>query len=220
MFEKILEGLKAKFAGVQDSTLRRIATKMAQTATTEEAATTAVEAATFQQVLESYADSRATEASASAVANYESKHGLKDGKIATAPAGDKDPIEKDAKPAWAIEQEKLITDLQGQLAAKNANEIAGARLAKVNAAIAAAPLAYQNTVREAFKVANYSDDAAFDAHLQVITTDATSLATTVNQQGAAFGGPLKSNPAPNTDTVPANIQALFDGKDKPDGQKF
>jgi len=220
MFEKILEGLKAKFTGVQDSTLRRIATKMAQTATTEEAATTAVEAATFQQVLESYADSRATEASASAVANYESKHGLKDGKITTAPAGDNDPAKKDEKPAWAIEQEKTIADLQGQLAAKNANEIAGARLAKVNAAIAAAPPAYQNTVREAFKVANYPDDAAFDAHLQVITTDATSLATTVNQQGAAFGGPLKSNPAPNTDKVPENIQALFDGKDKPDGQKF
>lgn len=220
MFEKILEGLKAKFTGAQDSTLRRIATKLAQTATTEEAATAAVEAATFQQVLESYADSRVTEASVTAVTNYETKHGLKEGKPIDAPADKPDPNKKDEKPAWAIEQDKLITELKGQLAAKTANEVSSNRLAKVNVAIAAAPAAYQNTVREAFKVASYTDDAAFDAHLQLITTDATSIAATVNQQGAAFGGPLKSNAATDKDAVPANIQALFDGKDKPDGQKF
>ena len=80
MRKEILDALKAKFTGVSDAILGRIADKLAKTATTAEQVATAVEGVTFQQVLESYGDSRATEAQQTAVSNYEKKHGLKDGK--------------------------------------------------------------------------------------------------------------------------------------------
>lgn len=80
MKKKILELLKTKFEGVSESILDRIAEKLAKTVTTEEQAATSVEGVTFQQVLEAYGDSRATEATRTAVSNYEKKHGLKDGR--------------------------------------------------------------------------------------------------------------------------------------------
>lgn len=79
MRKQILEALKAKFQGVSEAILGRIADKLAKTVTTVEQVATAVEGVTIQQVIESYGDSRATEAQQTAVANYESKHGLKDG---------------------------------------------------------------------------------------------------------------------------------------------
>ena len=83
MRKEILDALKAKFPGVSDSVLGRIADKLAKTATTAEQVKTAVEGVTIQQVIESYGDSRATEASntarENAVKDYESRYGLKDG---------------------------------------------------------------------------------------------------------------------------------------------
>lgn len=67
MRKEILDALKAKFPGVSESILGRIADKLAKTASTQEQVTTAVEGVTFQQVLESYGDSRATEAQQTAV---------------------------------------------------------------------------------------------------------------------------------------------------------
>ena len=75
----ILEALKAKFTGVSNTILDRIAAKLAKTVTSEEQVASVVEAVTFQQALESYGDSRETEAQQTAVSNYEKKHGLKDG---------------------------------------------------------------------------------------------------------------------------------------------
>lgn len=82
MKNRILEALKLKFEGVDAKILNRIADKMAKTVTTEEGVQPAVDGVTFASVLESYGDSRATEASASAVSNYEKKHGLREGKPA------------------------------------------------------------------------------------------------------------------------------------------
>lgn len=75
--DEIFALLKTKFEGVDDATIGRVADKLAKTATD---ASAAVDGCTFAQVLEMYGDSRATEASLSAVRNYERKHGLKDGK--------------------------------------------------------------------------------------------------------------------------------------------
>ena len=82
----ILEKLKAKFEGVSDSILDRIAEKLAKTVKNEEEATTAVEGVTLQQLFDSYGDSRATEAQRTAVSNYEKKYGLKDGAKVTSGA--------------------------------------------------------------------------------------------------------------------------------------
>ncbi len=61
MRKEILEALTTKFAGVSATILGRIADKLAKTVTTAEQVKTAVDGVTFQQVLESYGDSRATE---------------------------------------------------------------------------------------------------------------------------------------------------------------
>ena len=101
--------MKAKFQGVNESILGRIADKLGKTITNAEQITTAIEGVTFQQVLESYGDSRATEAQQTAVRNYETKYGLKDGaKIdQQKPKEDK----QDDVPAWA----QSILDANKQL---------------------------------------------------------------------------------------------------------
>lgn len=80
MKEKILAELKTKFIGVPEAILDRIATQRAKTVTTEEAVNSLIEGITLQHIFESYGDSRATEASITAVSNYEKKHNIKDGK--------------------------------------------------------------------------------------------------------------------------------------------
>jgi len=80
MKEKILAALKTKFSGVQDAILNRVATKLSETVGSEDDVQGVVDSTTFQQVLESYGDSRATEATRSSIANYESKYGIKNGK--------------------------------------------------------------------------------------------------------------------------------------------
>ena len=74
MKQKIFEALKAKFTGVNANVLNRIADKLAKTVTTDEQVATAVAGVTQEliEVIESYGDSRATEAQQTAVANYES----------------------------------------------------------------------------------------------------------------------------------------------------
>lgn len=110
MKTKILELLKTKFVGVQDSVLSRIADKLAKTATTDEAVTTAIEGVTIQTVIDSYADSRANEATNTAVVNYEKKHSIKDGKAVVIPA-EPQPTPGEVIPAWAqtvLEQNKTL----------------------------------------------------------------------------------------------------------------
>lgn len=81
MKQKILEALKAKFPGVNANVLNRIADKLCKTVTTDEQVTTAVAGVTKEviEIIESYGDSRATEAQQTAVQTYEQKYGLKDG---------------------------------------------------------------------------------------------------------------------------------------------
>lgn len=87
MRKAILDALKAKFQGVSESVLNRIADKLCKTVTTAEQVQTAVDGVTIQQVIDGYADSRATEASQTAVRTYEQKYGLKDGAKVEQPSG-------------------------------------------------------------------------------------------------------------------------------------
>ena len=80
MKEKILAALRTKFQGVDDAILDRIATKKAEGQTDESQIPTIVEGVSFSDVLTSYGDFRAGDATQSAVRNYEKKHKLKDGK--------------------------------------------------------------------------------------------------------------------------------------------
>lgn len=126
MKEQILEALRAKFPGRSAVILGRIADKLAKTATTPEQVTTAVEGVTPEliEVIESYGDSRATEASATAVTNYEAKYGLREGKPTTPPAPTGEGNDNAPKgqadgdvPAWAsalIEQVAQLKDRQNK----------------------------------------------------------------------------------------------------------
>ena len=141
MKEQILEALRAKFPGRSAVILGRIADKLAKTATTPEQVTTAVEGVTPEliEVIESYGDSRATEASTTAVTNYEAKYGLREGKPTTqpAPTGEGKPTTQPAPtgegndnapkgqadegvPAWAVSLTERVTALQNELNRRDA----------------------------------------------------------------------------------------------------
>ena len=124
MKEKLLEALRTKFPGRSTTILGRIADKLAKTATTPEQVTTAVEGVTPEliEVIESYGDSRATEASTTAVTNYEAKYGLREGKPTTPPAPtgeDNDNAPKgqtdESVPAWATLLVERVEALQNEL---------------------------------------------------------------------------------------------------------
>lgn len=80
ILEQILAGLQQKFAGVDTAILTRIATKKAEGVTDETKVNSIVEGLSFSDVLNSYGDFRAGDASKTAVTNYEKRHNLKDGK--------------------------------------------------------------------------------------------------------------------------------------------
>ena len=117
MKKKIFEALQTKFQGVDAQILDRIATKKAEGVTDESQIPTIVEGVSFQDVLSSYGDFRAGDASFKAVSNYEKKHNIKDGKVietpVPTPTPQPEPPKPDDTPAWAralIDQNKALSD--------------------------------------------------------------------------------------------------------------
>ena len=131
--ELILAGLQQKFTGVDTAILTRIAIKKAEGITDETKVNSIVEGISFSDVLNSYGDFRAGDASKTAVTNYEKKHNLKDGKPVENP-NPKPEEKKDDVPAWAqalidsnkslltevstLKQEKAQATRQEQILAK------------------------------------------------------------------------------------------------------
>lgn len=104
MKTKIYDALKTKFVGVSDLTLNRIADKAAKTVTEEDAIQSYIDSVTFQNVIDSEADYRATKATQSSIENYEKKHGLKDGQAIqgkSATQTDNTGGNADDIPSWA-----------------------------------------------------------------------------------------------------------------------
>jgi hypothetical protein len=132
--ELILAGLQQKFTGVDTAILTRIATKKAEGITDETKVNSIVEGISFSDVLNSYGDFRAGDASKTAVTNYEKKHNLKDGKPIETTTTIKTEENKDDVPAWAqalidsnnslltevstLKQEKAQATRQEQILAK------------------------------------------------------------------------------------------------------
>ena len=114
ILEQILAGLQQKFTGVDTAILTRIATKKAEGVTDETKVNSIVEGISFSDVLNSYGDFRAGDASKTAVTNYEKRHNLKDGKPIENPNPNPKPEEnKDDVPAWAqalIDSNKSLSD--------------------------------------------------------------------------------------------------------------
>lgn len=137
ILEQILAGLQQKFTGVDTAILTRISTKKAEGVTDETKVNSIVEGISFSDVLNSYGDFRAGDASRTAVTNYEKRHGLKDGKPVentTTTTTTKTEENKDDVPAWAqalidsnkslltevstLKQEKAQATRQEQILAK------------------------------------------------------------------------------------------------------
>ena len=179
MKTKILELLKTKFAGVQDSVLSRIADKLAKTALTEEQATTAVEGVTIQSVIDSYADSRVGEAANTAVANYEKKHGIKDGKTVEGqpaepkPGGDPNDI--------ATIVANALKPLQDKISAFENGKTTDTRRTTLENKLteAKAPEAYKNQILKTVDKLNLSDE-----EFETYATEAISNAATLIQEDA------------------------------------
>lgn len=218
MKKTILEALKAKFPGVADAILERVAAKLAKTATTDEQAQAAVEAATFQQVLESYGDSRATDATKTAVLNYEKTHGLKDGKpVAPAASPDKGtepaPEENDPDmPAWAkrlFESNKALTNSIAELKGERTTTARRQQLAAITDKL-------PESLRKSYgrvPVENLTDEE-FTALTGEITAEVEGIVKEMGAKGAVFGRPAKSGGNSGSgnekEATDAEVQAVVD----------
>lgn len=196
LYNALLAALKAKFEGVSDAVLDRvIKSKFGKTVTTTEQVETAVAGVTWQSIIDSYGDSRATEAQVTAVSNYEKKHGLKDGvKIGGGEQTVQQPpkTEQDGDmPAWAkalVDSNKALTD---KINALEGDRITASRKAKLSAVVEKLP----ETLRKAYErtpVDKITDDE-FETLLGEITTEVDGLATTVQAKGSVFGKPSAQN---------------------------
>lgn len=214
MKKEILEALTTKFPGVSVSILDRIATKLAETVTTAEQVKTAVEGVTIQQVIESYGDSRATEASntarKNAVKDYESRYGLKDGvKTTTTTTGGEQPTggsatnptgENDDTPAWA---KTLIERIDRMESAKTTET----RTQQLNAVIGKLP----DNLRKAYEhlpLDKYTEED-FNKLIGEITTEVEGIADDTAAQGGVFGKPSASTGTqPKTELTEAQKAAI------------
>lgn len=229
MKKELLDALKAKFPGVSDSILGRIADKLSKTATTAEQVKTAVEGVTIQQVIESYGDSRATEASntarENAVKDYESRYGLKDGvKTTTSTTGGEQPIGGSATdsttggneemPAWA----KTIME---RLEAQDKARATESRKQQLEAVIGKLP----ETLRKPYErlpLDKYTAEE-FSSMLGEITTEVEGIANDTAAKGAVFGKPSASTGNTNTTELTEAQKAAIShrvGIPAADGQPF
>ncbi|MBO7314446.1 MAG: hypothetical protein J6U49_02150, partial [Alistipes sp.] len=139
MKQTIIDLLKTKFEGVDESILSRIAdTKAAKAVKTEDEANTFVEGVTLNQLLSSYGDIRSTEAQRTAVSNYEKKHGLKDGKKVNVEDDHKildNEDDTEGMPAWAKAMLESNKKLAEQVATMTAEKHTAARKQKLDAII-------------------------------------------------------------------------------------
>jgi hypothetical protein len=111
IYEQILAGLQTKFTGVDSATLTRVANNKAVGVTDETKINSIIEGVSFSDVMTNYADFRANEASKTAVANYEKKFGIKDGKKVEEqnhPEPTTPPIGDDNKPDMASAIQEAI----------------------------------------------------------------------------------------------------------------
>lgn len=188
MKQQLLDALKAKFEGVSDKILDRIADKLAKTVTTTDDVQTAIDGVSFQQVLESYGDSRATEAQATAVKNYEAKHNLKDGKPIEQPKQQQTQTPKQAGgedvPAWA---KALQTELQA-LKTENAQMKAERTTASRKEQLAKITHKLPEPVQKAYSRISVND---------MTDEDFNQLLADVNGEVEAIEGSLTSNRGAN-----------------------
>nr|DAT92803.1 MAG TPA: hypothetical protein [Caudoviricetes sp.] len=236
MRKEILEALKAKFPGVNANVLNRIADKLSKTVTTAEQVTTAVAGVTqeFIEIIESYGDSRATEAQQTAVQTYESKYGLKDGQkidnggaaggqagggttVIQQPTGGAND-QTNALLQQLIDQNKALTDRLNKMDGQRTTEIRKQQLSTI---IEKLP----ENLRKAYErtpVDNLTDEQ-FNTLVGEITTEVNGIVSETQAKGAVFGRPATQGGTGNQGDAltKEQLDAIAHRDSKPvDGQPF
>ena len=215
MKKELLAALKAKFEGVNENILSRIADKLAKTTTKEEDVATAVSGVTIQQIIEGYGDSRATEAQQSAVRNYEEKYGLKDGERVQEP---KLKPQEETMPEWAkqlVEENKTLSERLGRM---DGERITAERKQKLSAVFKKLPENLRKPY-ERMSVDNLSDEE-FTTLVGEITAEVDEIASSVKSKGAVFGRPAAHQGTDNSqelskeeqEAIAARNTSLKDGE--------
>jgi hypothetical protein len=190
----IINALKARFTGVGENILNRIAEKLAKTVTKEDDVQAAIDAVTFQQVIDSESDRRATEATLTAVANYEKKHSLKEGKpVVGGEQGIQSEPEKkegnnDETPAWAraiLESNKTLSE---KLAALEGEKVTQSRKQKLDAVIGKLP----DNLKKPYSRISLKDmtDDEFETFITEMNTEVEGLAADFAAKGAVIKTPI------------------------------
>lgn len=232
MKREILEALKTKFQGVSESILNRIADKMAKTVTTAEQVQTTVDAYTWQQLIEGYGDSRATEATQTAVRSYEAKYGLKEGIKIKIDGGSDDNsdinvtkketgVQTESVPAWAkslIETNKALSERLNKIDGERTTE---SRRQQLSSVINKLP----EKLRAGYNRTSVKDlsDEEFSTLLGEISSEVESIVKETTQKGAVFGRPSSSQGGTGTQSelTKEQIESISKRETKPvDGQPF
>lgn len=229
MLKEILNALKAKFEGVSDAVLNRIATKLAKTVTTAEQVKSAVDGVTLQQVIDSYADNRATEATQTAIRNYEQKHGLKDGVKIDNPG---DPQEKDPNqqseggigeqtPEWAKAILKANEALTERIAKMEGANTTSARKAQITEIVSKLP----ETLRKPYEriALDKMTDDEFSSLVTSVSSEVDGIAKEISAKGAVFGRPnAQSGRGNNEELTKEQLAAIShrEGVSNSDSQPF
>lgn len=217
MRKELLEALKTKFPGVSDAILNRIVDKLAKTVTTSEQVATAVEGVTFQQILESYGDSRATESAQTAVKNYEKQYSLKDGvkveekpietKIETENGGD-DDVKTLLKSL--VESNKKLAE---EITAIKSGKVTETRKQQLSAITAKLPESLRKGY-DRISVDSLSDEE-FTTLIGEVTTEVDGIVAQEKSKGAVFGRPAVTGKSGGTggnnqEATEAEAQAVVD----------
>ena len=204
MKELILKALQTKFPGVEAKILERMAEKLAKTTTNEEDVQTTVDGVTFQNVLESYGDYRATESAKTSISNYEKKYKLKDGKVIEEPADPKpgDPKPGDPKPgdnkdpkgddmpAWAKALVASVDAVNKRFEAQDAEKAMTLRKSRLAELLKEAPESIRKMYESNFESMNFKDDAAYDAWLETTKTTVEGIVNDFKAKGAHVHPPM------------------------------
>ena len=228
MKKELLEALTTKFPGVSASILGRIADKLAKTVTTAEQVKTVVEGVTIQQVIESYGDSRATEASntarENAVKDYESKYGLKDGeKTTTNPPTGGVPNGSATNPPTDGGNEvlALLKRMEERMDRMEASKTTESRKQQLNAIIGKLPEAMRKAY-ERIPVDKLSEEE-FNTQLSEITTEVEGFVDENAAKGGVIGKPTATGGnSTKTELTEAQKAAIAhrEGIPASDGQPF
>lgn len=230
MKELILKALQTKFPGVEAKILERMAEKLAKTTTNEEDVQTTVDGVTFQNVLESYGDYRATESAKTSISNYEKKYKLKDGKVIDDPdpkpgdpkPGDPkpgDPKPKDPKdddmPAWAKALVASVDAVNKRFEAQDAEKAMTMRKSRLAELLKEAPESIRKMYESNFDSMNFKDDAAFDTWMESTKTTVDGIVNDFKAKGAIVRPPMGGGNKPKGEVNPILKQQVESAKANP-----